>query len=53
MEIDRLKSINISLEHKIKNGGRGQSGLVNRRADGDEFSEVSSVSEKSFVNENE
>lgn len=49
MEIDKLKSVNISLENKLK-GGKGQGNPNNKNGNGDDISEISDVSENSFIN---
>lgn len=49
MEIDKLKSVNISLENKLK-GGKGQGNQNNKNGNGDDISEISDVSENSFIN---
>ena len=51
MEIDKLKSVVLNLEGKLKVGSKGTKNQKNN-ADG-EISEISSVSEQSFVNQNE
>jgi hypothetical protein len=49
MEIDRLKSMSIAMEAKQRNGGRGGKETKEKEA----LSEVSSISEQSFVNQND
>ena len=51
MEIDKLKSINISLEGKFKNGNKGKQGGTQKIRD--DVSEIESISDHSFVNHNE
>ena len=51
MEIDKIKSTNIALEHKLKNMSNNRTGRNNPLDDG--ISEVSTVSENSFVNQDE
>lgn len=52
MEIDRYKSINLALEGKLKNRANDTSGRLRRNNEADNISEVSTVSEESFVNQN-
>lgn len=53
MEIDKLKSINLNLEGKLKNGGKGQQNSGQRKGGNDNMSEISDISDRSFVNQND
>lgn len=52
MEIDKLKSTNIALEGKLKNMNNGRTGHGQNNIE-DGMSEVSTVSDNSFVNHEE
>lgn len=54
MEIDKLKSINIALEGKLKNRNNNRGGRMGQNNLEDDMSSVSTVSdEQSFVNNDE